>query len=58
MLSGRRKRDYATEAAAGSLEAQAARYGIEPATAEAAEADEPAVPADEPMTEDEGVLVG
>ena len=59
MLSGRRKRDYATEAAAGSLEAQAARYGLEPATAEMEdETSGPAVPADEPIADDEVVLVG
>ena len=54
MLSGRRKRDYATQAAAESLEAQASRFGVEPAAADEAE---PAVPADETIADDAEVLV-
>jgi single-strand DNA-binding protein len=57
MLSGRRKRDYATEAAAGSLEAQAARLGVDPAALDAADEAVPSVAADEPLADDQGIFV-
>ena len=58
MLSGRRKKDYAAETAADSLEAQAARYGVASAASdETANQPGPAIPADEPIPEDAEVLV-
>jgi single-strand DNA-binding protein len=52
MLSGRRKKDYATESAADALAAQADRMGIEPID-EAGYAASAAAVADDPDDDDE-----
>jgi single-strand DNA-binding protein len=51
MLSGRKKRDYATEAAATALEAQAAVMGIDPSGPDLDEAD------DESELDDDAIAV-
>ena len=48
MLSGRKKKDYAAESAADGIEA----VGTEPEATAGDVADEPAVPADEPIAEE------
>ena len=50
MLSGRKKKDYAAESSAESLEAAASADGAATADADGAE-DAPSVPADEPIAE-------
>jgi len=57
MLSGRRKKDYEAETAADSLEAQATRYGVEPAAPDGSEPGGPVAPADDPIPDDAEVLV-
>ncbi len=49
MLSGRNKKDYAAESAAEALAAQASHLGIDDGEAP----DGSAVPADEPLVDDE-----
>jgi single-strand DNA-binding protein len=53
MLSGRRKKDYAAETAAGALEARAAQLGDAPLDAQPGEP----VPADEPIPDDAAFAV-
>jgi single-strand DNA-binding protein len=54
MLSGRRKKDYAAETSADSLEAQAQRYGVEPTGQDGGD---DAVAAGEPIVDDTTVLM-
>ena len=52
MLSGRRKKDYATEAAAQALQTQADVMGVDPADAEDFDAVEPSEADDAPLADE------